>query len=160
LLLRPDLRAAEEALRRWLNVVALVRSGADGGSVIAVGESSSRALQALVRVDPGGFAARELADRAAARFPPAAKLVRVEGSAAALAEFVDLAELPAGTEVLGPVEVTGPPGSDPSPPRLTLRGPVEEGAKLVHAAKDVASIRSARKSDGALRIVVDPAALT
>ena len=28
LLLRPDLRAAEEALRRWLNVVALVRSGA------------------------------------------------------------------------------------------------------------------------------------
>ena len=30
----------------------------------------------------------------------------------------------------------------------------------MHAAKDVASIRSARKSDGALRIVVDPAALT
>ena len=58
LLLRPDLRAAEEALRRWLNVVALVRSGADGGSVIAVGESSGRALQALVRVDPAGFAAR------------------------------------------------------------------------------------------------------
>ena len=115
LLLRPDLRAAEEALRRWLNVVALVRSGADGGSVIAVGESSSRALQALVRVDPGGFAARELADRAAARFPPAAKLVRVEGSAAALAEFVDLAELPAGTEVLGPVEVTGPAGIRPQP---------------------------------------------
>ena len=60
LLLRQDLRAAEEALRRWLNVVALVRSGADGGSVIAVGESSSRALQGLVRVDPGGFAARGL----------------------------------------------------------------------------------------------------
>ena len=36
---------------------------ADGGSVIAVGESSGRALQALVRVDPGGFAARELAER-------------------------------------------------------------------------------------------------
>ena len=32
---------------------ALIRSGADGGSVIAVGESSGRALQALVRVDPG-----------------------------------------------------------------------------------------------------------
>ena len=160
LLLRPDLRAAEEALRRWLNVVALVRSGADGGSVIAVGESSSRALQALVRVDPGGFAARELADRAAAHFPPAAKLVRIEGPSAALAEFLELADLPAATEVLGPVEVTGPAGSEPSPPRLTLRGPVAEGAKLVHAAKDVASIRSARKSDGALRIVVDPAALT
>jgi primosomal protein N' (replication factor Y) len=67
LLLRRDLRAAEEAIRRWLNVVALVRSGADGGSVIAVGESSGRALQALVRIDPAGFAARELG-AGAARF--------------------------------------------------------------------------------------------
>ncbi len=160
LLLRPDLRAAEEALRRWLNVVALVRSGADGGSVIAVGESSGRALQALVRVDPGGFAARELTDRAAARFPPAVKLLRVEGAAATLDEFAALAELPAGTEVLGPVEATPAPGSDSRPHRLTLRGPLTEGSKLVQAAKEVVAIRSARKCDGALRIVVDPAALS
>ena len=58
LLLRPDLRASEEALRRWFAVVALVRGGADGGSVLAVGDSSGRALQALVRVDPAGFAVR------------------------------------------------------------------------------------------------------
>ena len=71
LLLRADLRAGEEALRRWLNVTALVRPGAAGGSVIAVGESSDRALQALVRLDPAGFAVRELAERAEAGFPPA-----------------------------------------------------------------------------------------
>ena len=69
LLLRSDLRAAEEALRRWCNAVALVRGGADGGSVIAVGESASRALQALVRVDPAGFAQRELADRTEVALP-------------------------------------------------------------------------------------------
>ena len=114
LLLRPDLRAAEEALRRWLNVVALVRSGADGGSVIAAGESSGRALQALVRTDPAGFAVRELAERAEAGFPPAVRMVRVEGRAEALAEFADLARLPPETDVLGPVESeTSSPTDEP-----------------------------------------------
>ena len=168
LLLRADLRAAEEALRRWLNAVALVRSGSEGGSVIAVGESASRALQALVRVDPGGLAARELVDRAEAHFPPAAKLVTVEGRPDALAEFVALAQLPAHAELLGPVELPperGPRG-EPAPAhpdgvlsRLTLRAPRAEGAALVRAAKDVTAVRSARKSEGALRVRVDPVAI-
>jgi len=156
LLLRSDLRAAEEALRRWCNAVALVRGGADGGSVIAVGESASRALQALVRVDPAGFARRELADRTEVHFPPAAKLVTVEGQPVALTDFLSHAHLPPDTEVLGPVEL----GSPEEPlSRLTLRTPRAQGAALVRAAKDVAAIRSARKSDGALRIRVDPVAL-
>ncbi len=159
LLLRADLRAAEEALRRWLNVVALVRGGAEGGTVIAVGESSGRALQALVRVDPGGFAARELADRADAHFPPAVKMVTVEGQNDALADFVDHARLPEHAELLGPVELGPQPHSDVVLHRLTLRAPIAEGAALVRAAKDVAAIRSARKSEGALRIRVDPVAL-
>ena len=160
LLLRPDLRAAEEALRRWLNAVALVRGGADGGSVIAVGESSGRALQALVRVDPGGFAARELAERAEARFPPAVTMVFVEGRPAALAEFQALAELPAGAELLGPTELpsTGPGSGETELARLTLRAAVADGTVLARAVKAVAGIRSARKSEGALRIRVDPIA--
>lgn len=159
LLLRADLRAAEEALRRWLNVVALVRGGADGGSVIAVGDSSSRALQALVRVDPAGFAARELEERVEARFPPAAKLIAVEGQRDALDDFVSHAQLPEHTELLGLVELGPQPHSDVVISRLTLRAPLVEGAALVRAAKDVAAIRSARKSDGALRIRVDPVVL-
>lgn len=168
LLLRADLRAAEEALRRWLNAVALVRGGAEGGSVIAVGESAGRALQALVRVDPAGFASRELVDRGEAHFPPAAKLLTVEGGAEALAEFVALAQLPPHAEVLGPVELpaerragtaaaTGALEGQLS--RLTLRAPRAEGAALVRAAKDVSAIRSARKSEGALRVRVDPVAI-
>jgi primosomal protein N' (replication factor Y) len=156
LLLRPDLRAAEEALRRWLNVVALVRSGADDGSVIAVGESAGRALQALVRVDPAGFAARELAERAEVGFPPAVKLVRVEGGSEALTELVSLTRLPEQTEVLGPVENGPTPGIDQPVFRFTFRCPRSAGAALVRAVQEAVAIRSARKSDGALRVVVDP----
>ena len=50
-----------------------------GGAVVAAGESSGRALQALVRLDPAGLARRELGERAEARFPPAVKMVTVEG---------------------------------------------------------------------------------
>jgi primosomal protein N' (replication factor Y) len=159
LLLRADLRAAEEALRRWLNAVALVRSGSEGGSVIAVGESASRALQALVRVDPAGFASRELVDRSEAHFPPAAKLVTVEGRAEAVAEFVALAQLPPHAELLGPVELPPERGAEAPLSRLTLRAPRSEGAALVRAAKDVSAVRSARKSEGALRVRVDPVAI-
>jgi primosomal protein N' (replication factor Y) len=159
LLLRADLRAAEEALRRWLNAVALVRGGGDGGSVIAVGESSSRALQALVRVDPAGFATRELLDRSDAHFPPAAKLVTVEGRAEAVAEFVQLAALPPHAELLGPVALPSERGADTGLLRLTLRAPLLEAPELVRAVKDAGSVRSARKSDGALRIRVDPAVI-
>lgn len=159
LLLRSDLRASEEALRRWLNVLALVRGGADGGSVIAAGESSGRALQALVRLDPGGLARRELDERAEAHFPPAVKMVLVEGRAESLAEFMELAKLPAGTEILGPVELDPLPNSELPLHRLTLRAPLPQSAVLVRAVKDVSAIRSARKSDGALRVRVDPVAV-
>ncbi len=156
-LLRADLRAAEEALRRWLNAAALVRTGEQGGSVIAVGDSADRTLQALVRLDPVGHAERELRERSEAHFPPAVKLITVDGRAEALAEFSDLLAAPEPTERLGPVEL----GSGPSPAelpvqRLTLRAPLTVGAGLVAAAKAVAATRSAKKADGALRIQVDP----
>lgn len=163
LLLRADLRASEEALRRWLAVVALVRPGADGGSVIAAGDSAARALQALVRLDPAGFAARELAERAEAHFPPAAKVITVDGAPGALTEVVELLRPPEPYEVLGPVPL--PPGGAPPSgtgdplERLTLRTPLSTGTALVRAVKDVTGVRSARKSEGALRIHVDPAVL-
>jgi primosomal protein N' (replication factor Y) len=160
LLLRRDLRAAEEALRRWLNVVALVRGGAEGGSVIAVGESSARALQALVRVDPAGFAARELAERAEAGFPPAVRMVTVDGTPDALEEFRKLVDLPLQAHMMGPIDMA-PEGSggEPQISRLTVRAPRAAGRALAAAAKEVAAIRSARKSEQSLRIRVDPVAL-
>lgn len=155
LLLRSDLRASEESLRRWLNVVALVRGGSAGGSVIAAGESSDRALQALVRLDPAGFARRELGERTDALFPPAVKMILIEGRVEAVTEFVALLKAPAATQLLGPVQFDRQPGGDVVH-RLTLRTPLSEAAALVRAVKDVSAIRSARKSEGALRIRVDP----
>jgi primosomal protein N' (replication factor Y) len=40
--------------------------------------------------------------------------------------------------------------------RLTLRAPRRAGPALVQAVQEVTAIRSARKSDGGLRIVVNP----
>ena len=103
LLQRADLRAAEEALRRWLNAAALVRSSSDGGRVVVLADSSLRGVQALIRWDPVGHAERELADRAALGFPPAVTMAEVSGDADAVDELVGAAALPPDARVLGPV---------------------------------------------------------
>ncbi|WP_419993397.1 primosomal protein N' [Streptomyces boninensis] len=109
LLSRPDLRAGEEALRRWLDAAALVRGQGEGGAVVIVADPAQRPVQALVRWDPAGFAARELADRAELGFPPVSRMIAVAGPAAAVREFVPAVELPEEADVLGPVPVA-PPG--------------------------------------------------
>ena len=156
MLLRADLRASEEALRRWLNVTALVRPGEQGGTVIAVGDTGSRPLQALVRTDPAGFADRELAERSEARFPPAVKLITVDGRPESLADFTGLVEPPEPTEILGPVELGPNATGDVMINRLTLRSPLTVGNRLTAAVKAVSTTRSAKKAEGALRIQVDP----
>ncbi len=105
LLLRADLRAGEEALRRWLNVTALVRPGHAGGSVIAVGESSDRALQALVRLDPAGFADRELAERVEAAVPARGQADHRRGQRRRGGRVRRSAAPPEQTERLGPVDL-------------------------------------------------------
>ena len=120
LLARPELRAAEEALRRWLAVCALVRPAAHGGTVLAVGETDARALQALVRLDPAGFAARELGDRRATGFPPAAKLVVIEGPRPAVDAYDVVAAAVPGVERFGPARSAAAKG-DEEAWRLTLR---------------------------------------
>src|SRR5699024_906006 len=76
---RADLRTAEESLRRWLNASAQVRTAGDGGEVLVLGDAGHPAVQAVVRSDPAGYAARELEDRRESRFPPAVRLATIEG---------------------------------------------------------------------------------
>ena len=52
LLGRADLRAGEEALRRWMNAAALVRPRSDGGIVVVLADAALPAVQALIRWDP------------------------------------------------------------------------------------------------------------
>lgn len=156
LLNRADLRAGEESHRRWLNAIALARPGADGGTAIAVGSTEVMALQALVRGDPAGFAYRELADRTDAQLNPAAKIVIVEGPLSALGEVGSMLTDQVSVEILGPVELPRPAGSDEPIGRLTLRTPLAEAHPLVAAIRAMLATRSAKKVPGALRVRVDP----
>jgi primosomal protein N' (replication factor Y) len=105
LLGRPSLRAAEEALRRWLNAAALVRPGASGGAVAVVAEAGLPVVQALIRWDPVTHAERALAEREALRFPPAVRMAAVSGPDRAVAGFLAAAVLPPEADVLGPIEL-------------------------------------------------------
>nr|WP_235497888.1 primosomal protein N' [Frankia sp. R43] len=105
LLGRPDLRAGEESLRRWLAAAALARPAEAGGLVVVAADLGLGPVQALVRWDPAQFVGREADERAELGFPPASRVAAVEGTPAALGELLAAARLPAGADVLGPVPV-------------------------------------------------------
>lgn len=149
-LARTDLRAQEEAVRRWLNAAALVRPG---GRVVAVGDPATPALQALVRWDPAGFAAREMAERQSAHLPPASRLATITGAPAAVEEAVAAFGAPEGAEVLGPV-ATG----EEAEVRVVIRVPRSHGEELSVALGHLQRTRSSRKL-AAVRVQVDPPAL-
>ncbi|EST24244.1 hypothetical protein N566_25100, partial [Streptomycetaceae bacterium MP113-05] len=166
LLGRPDLRADEEALRRWLSAAALVRSQEEGGSVLVLAEPTLRPVQALLRWDPAGHAARELAERAELGFPPVSRMAAVSGPGDAVAAFLAQAELPERAELLGPVPLPiAPPGrprrtGDPPPgelwERALVRVPPGDGAALAAALKQTQVLRLTRREGPAVRIRVDP----
>lgn len=158
MLSRPDLRAGEEALRRWLNASALVRPETAGGRVVVVAPSELRPVQALLRWQPRWHAEREIQERAALHLPPAARLATVTGVPAAVHELLELAELPAGSEVLGPVPTHESRDGGPAE-RMVVRTPRRSGAELATALKHAAAQRSARKAPETPRIELDPQTL-
>ncbi len=95
-------------MRAWTAAASLVRSAVDGGRVVLVGEAGLAPVQAMVRWDPAGYAARELTERAELGLPPATTFAEVTGSAASVAAFLKVLELPDGGEVLGPVPAPAP----------------------------------------------------
>jgi primosomal protein N' (replication factor Y) len=157
LLSRLDLRAAEEAVRRWLNAAALV---AHDGQVVMNADSGIAAVQAVVRWDPATHAERELAERRELGFGPATRLAALTGASADISDLLANATLPESTEELGSAPVAAPnrTGAATSEPlsRVLLRVPRPDGPRLAEALHAAAAIRSARKSGGAVRIVLDP----
>ena len=155
LLGRPSLRAAEEALRRWLNAAALVRPGAP---VVVLAESSLPAVQALIRWDPVTFSERELAERAELGFPPAVRMASVTGLPEAVSNFVGAAALPDRAEILGPIPLEEPRGDrPPEASRALIRIGRRDGPELARALHAAQATRSARKDGGAVRVQLDPA---
>ncbi len=157
LLGRPSLRAAEEALRRWLNAAALVRPA---GSVVVLADAALPAVQALIRWDPVLFAERELAERAELGFPPAVRMAAVTGAPDAVADFVGAAALPGQAQVLGPVPVEAAPVRGvptETQERALIRIDRQDGLALARALHAAQATRSARKDGGPVRVQLDPA---
>ncbi|GGS09063.1 hypothetical protein GCM10010169_62380 [Micromonospora fulviviridis] len=153
LLTRADLRAGEEALRRWLAAAALARPGPAGGRVVVVADGALVPVQALLRWDSAWFATRELAERRELGFPPAVRMASVTGVADAVADLLAGARLPDGAEVLGPVP------ADEGRERMLVRVPRARAAALAGALHAAAGQRSARKAADPVRLQIDPLSL-
>ncbi|WP_460444869.1 primosomal protein N' [Angustibacter aerolatus] len=171
LLDRADLRAGEEALRRWLGAAALVRGSGAGGQVVLVAPAGLPPVEALVRWDPGWHAARELALRRELGFPPAATVLTLTGDPEAvrsLRSVTPLEPLDGAGEALGPVPLPasgasgpgrgrpGPPADDEPAVRVLLRTDEGHAAQLVRAVRGGVAVRSARKAAGSVRVQRDP----
>ena len=150
LLGRADLRAEEEALRRWSAAAALARPGEAGGLVVVVADGGLPTVQALLRWDPAWFAERELSTRGELSFPPMVRMASLTGGSGAIADFMAMAELGDDVEVLGPI-----PRDDGSE-RLLLRTSRRHGARLAAALHRAAAARSLTKPADIVRIQVDP----
>ncbi|MEU0516219.1 primosomal protein N' [Streptosporangium sp. NPDC006007] len=152
LLGRPDLRVAEETLRRWMNAAALLRPRAE---LVVLADSSVLAVQALLRWDPVTHAERELAERTELGFPPAVRIATLTGSPGAVREMLGEVALPGGTQVLGPVPIDSP-RDDQVRERAMVRAPWEAGPALAAALKGAVGVRSARKAAEVVRVCIDP----
>ncbi|WP_405095481.1 primosomal protein N' [Micromonospora sp. NBC_01412] len=150
LLTRADLRAGEEALRRWLGAAALARPAGAGGRVVVVADGALAPVQALLRWDAAWFAARELAERRELGFPPAVRMASVTGLADAVADLLAEARLPEEAELLGPVPADG------DRERMLVRVPRARAAALAGALHSAAGVRAARKAADPVRLQVDP----
>ena len=168
---RPALDAAEEALRRWMAAGALTRSADQGGVVVLCGAPSHTTLpvvEALVRWDPGWFAARELAERVELSLPPAVRMAQLVGPRAAVQTAVELAGLGPEVDRFGPLPWAPPAGPGRSggagskgsdePPRIQvlLRTSLAGGPSLVAALSQMKALRSARKDKIVVGVHIDP----
>lgn len=162
LLGRQDLRAAEDALWRWMSAAALVRARGDGGVVMVVAESSIPTVQSLIRWDPVGHAEAELTQRAEVGLPPCVHMAALDGTAGAVGALLDEARLPNGADVLGPVDlpagVRRPAGTpaDVAVVRMLVRVGRDQGLALAAALRRGVSVLSARQTHEPARVQVDP----
>ena len=162
LLGRQDLRASEDALRRWMAATTLVRSRDDGGIVAVVAEASIPTVQALIRWDPVGHAEAELDARSEVGLPPAVHIAAVDGVPAAVNALLENAQLPNNADVLGPVELPSgarrPPGIAPGGQvsRMLVRVPRDGGLALASALRRATGVLSARHDHEPVRVQIDP----
>lgn len=167
LLRRENLRAGEDAVRRWFNAAALVRPASDGGLVVITADDAA-GVGALLRWDPAGYAGRELALRQELSLPPSVRIASLTGPRTAVGHFSAAVEsgLAAQGIVLrsaGPAPV---PGSGGPPPahggtrhgedvRTLLFIPYAQAAEVTRALRAVKVAAAAKRSDDPVQVRLD-----
>ncbi|SDK97345.1 primosomal protein N' [Arthrobacter sp. ok362] len=163
LLRRENLRAGEDAVRRWFNAAALVRPAPDGGLVVITADDAA-GVGALLRWDPAGYASRELALRQELQLPPAVRVASVTGGRTAVGHFTDAIQqrLAAQGTVLrtaGPAPLVLPAAAGAGRPALRDSAPRESGEEVrtllfipyAQAADATAAMRAAKAAAAARR---------
>lgn len=161
---RTELRAGEEAVRRWMSAGMLVRPHGRGGALVIVADAGLAPVQAMIRWDPVGFAEEELRQRTELGFPPAVTMASIDGAGPAIVAFSETVNLPDGGEVLGPVALPAgvrlPPGLDrdeiSDPQRILLKCKRSQGRELAAALHAAQVSRNAQHESAPIRVQMDP----
>lgn len=122
---RESLRVAEDAVRVWSGARALAKTDA---TVVLAG-ASGRVAAAMTANDPAVFAAAELADRRALRFPPAIRVASLAGAPEEVDRAVRRALDVENADALGPVEQA------PGVVRSIVRFDYRDGAAMAEALR-------------------------
>lgn len=165
LLRRENLRAGEDAVRRWFNAAALVRPTKEGGLVVITASDTS-AVGALLRWDPAGYAERELALRRELHLPPSVRIASVTGPSSDVAYYTDAVQrqlkasgLELRTAGPAPVVLGRPtirqPASGDADVRTLLFVPYSEAAEVTRILRAVRSASAAKRSAGPVQLRLD-----
>ena len=139
---RTELWAPEEAARRWLNALSLVRPGRPG---LVVGTIPDALGQALVRWAPTDYADRLLDEREALGFFPAATMVALDGPAAQVRQVAEQVIREGGAELVGTVVRPATREGDENEVRTLVRTPLAGAASMLAVLTGIRRSRSARK---------------
>lgn len=152
---RPELWAPEEAFRRWMNVLGLIRPT---GSLTIVGVDEPTIAQALIRRDPFGFVSRILDEREMLGFFPSKCIVAIDGKRDNVEEFISQVTIPTRCEPLGLAARSGRDvqkshGADPV--RALYRCEWDAAPALIGQIKATQISRSAKHA-GTVSVRVNP----
>jgi primosomal protein N' (replication factor Y) (superfamily II helicase) len=171
LLRRENLRAGEDAVRRWFNAAALVRPAPDGGLVVITADDAA-GVGALLRWDPAGYAGRELALRQELQLPPAVRVASITGGRTAVGHFTEavqqhLAAQGTVLRVAGPAPLvlsaagagrsvrTAGPREYGEDVRTLLFIPYAQAADATAALRAVKAAAAAKRSDDPVQLRLD-----
>ncbi|MCB5282548.1 primosomal protein N' [Arthrobacter sp. AL08] len=167
LLRRENLRAGEDAVRRWFNAAALVRPAGEGGLVVITADDAA-GVGALLRWDPAGYAERELSLRQELQLPPAVRVASLTGGRTAVGHFSQAVEQQLAAQGItlrtagpAPLVITGAPahgsvrGAAGDDVRTLMFIPYGQAAHVTMALRAVKAAAAAKRTDDPVQLRLD-----